>query len=639
MLADTIHEKMKGPLARIVLVILIIAFAWTGIDTYQKADGIALTVATVGKQEIKLPTFEEALKKEQGRLREAGEKNPTVLNSAELKAAVLERLMREQLILQQAQKLGYSANEAGILAAIRNEPMFQENGQFSEARLQRLLENNRLTLKQYLASIAQESLSRELIAFQADTGISSNVMGERLAQVMAEQREVAKAVLRVEDFTAQVKFDAQEIQAYYEKHPELSRVPEQARVEYLVFTPETVLAQIQVTEADAKAYYDKHAEKFAEPERRDVAHILFRLAPDAKAADKQAVREKAQQLLTTLQQNPKQFADLAKQHSQDPLSAAKGGALGVIQRGTIFPQVEQALFSMAAGEIKGLVESPAGLHILQVKAVAGGGQRNFAEVRDRVMEAAKRDLATRKFNEEVEQFGDAVYSQPDSLKAAADKYRLPIQTSDWFERQGPQQGLLKNERLLSAIFASDTVKNKRNTEAIEVAPNTLIAARILEYKPAGNKPIESVKSEIEAKLRLEAAKALALKQGQALLTDLRQGRSAPTLKFAPAKKIGRDQAQREGLGLSETQAIFRASRQALPSYTSATLPDGSLAIYKITSITNDEKVKQQVLPIAALSLRQIYSEQIASAYLDSLRAQGKVSIKQAVVDKVGEQRN
>lgn len=636
MLADTMHEKMKGLAARIILGLLIIAFAWTGIDTYNKSGGSVQTVAQVGERQIALPFFEEALKKEQSRLREAGEKNPAILNSAELKMAVLERMMREQLLIQQAAKLGYSANEASILAAIRNEPMFQENGQFSEARLQRVLENNRLNLKQYIASIAQDSLSRELIAFQADTGIAPRAMSERLAQVMAEQREVSKAVLRADDFALLAKFDAQQIQTYYDKHPELSRVSEQARVEYIVFTPEAVLAQMQVSEADAKAYYDKHAEQFALPERRELAHILIRVAPDAKPADKQAAREKAQQLLTQVQQNPKQFAELAKQHSQDPLTAAKGGALGTIQRGTLFPQVEQAAFGMAAGEAKGLVESPAGLHILQVKAITGGGQRSFAEVRDGVMEAAKRDMALRKFNEDVEQFGDVVYAKSDSLKPAADKYRLTIQTSDWFEHQGPAQGLLKNERLVNAIFSSDTIKGKRNTEAIEVAPNTLVAARIVEYKPAGNKPVEAVKPEIEARLRKEQAAVLATQQGQTFLAELKQGRAVPALKFGAAKKVGRDQAQREGFGVNEIQAIFRAGTQTLPSYAGIALSDGSFALYKISGIASDENVKRQVAQIAPLSLRQILAEQTSSAYLESLRAQGKVSIKQAVLDKVGE---
>lgn len=636
MLADTVHEKMKGLAAKIILGILIIAFAWTGIDTYNKAGGSVQTVAEVGDRKITLPAFEDALKKEQTRLRDAGEKNAAVLNSSELKTAVLDRMMREQLLIQQAAKLGYSANEAGILAAIRSEAMFQENGQFSEARLQRILANNNLKLNQYMASIAQDTLIRELVAYQADTGIAPRAMGERLAQVMSEQREVAKALLRAEDFAGQVKLDAQQIQTYYEKHPELSRVPEQARVEYIAFTPEVVLAQLEISEADVKAYYDKHADQFALPEQREVAHILIRVPPEATPAVKQAAREKAQQVLTAVQQNPKQFAELAKQHSQDPLTASKGGLLGTIQRGAIFQQVEQVVFGMAAGEIKGPVESPAGFHLLQVKAITGGGQRSFAEVKDSVLEAAKREMALRKFNEELDQFGDAVYAKPDSLKPAAEKYRLTIQSSDWFERQGPAQGLLKNERLLNAIFSSDSTQGKRNTESIEVAPNTFVAARIVEYKPAGNKPVEAVKAEIEARLRKEQAATLATQQGQAYLAELKQGRAIPALQFSAPKKAGRDPAQHEGLGADEIQAIFRAGSRNLPSYTGIALADGGFAIYKISGIASDEKVKRQVEQVAPLSLRQLLAEQTASAYLESLKAQGKVSIKQNVLAKVGE---
>jgi peptidyl-prolyl cis-trans isomerase D len=638
MLADTMHERMKGWFARIILGIIILSFALFGVDAYNRAGASASVVAQVGDRKITQPEFEEAFKAEQNRLRSAGEKNPAILNGKALKLAVLDRLVQEQLLIQQAAKQGYSANEASILALIQREPSFQENGQFSEARYNAFLSQNRLSSKQYLSSIAQNRMIRELLALQADTGIVSHSVADRLADIMAEQREVSKVVLHAADFAPKVSLDPQQIQTYYTAHPELFRVSEQARVEYIVFTPEAVLAHLQVTDAEAKAYYAAHATQFAQPESRDVSHILIRALADATPAERQAAQEKAQQILKQVQQNPQAFAELAKKYSQDPLTAAQGGSFGVIQRGAIFKQVEDAAFNMKAGEVRGLISSPAGFHIVQVKTVTGGGQRSFDEVKVAVMEAAKRDLALRKFNEAVDLFGDAVYAKSDSLKPAAEKYQLTIQSSDWFGRAGPTQGVLKNERLLSAIFSGESVKDKRNTEAIEVAPNTLVAARIVEYKPAANKPLETVKGEIESRLRIEQASVLAGKNGQADVTALKQGKDVTGLKFDTPSKLDRAQAIKTGMDQTALQAVFRVPVKTLPAYTGVTLANGDYAIYKISALASNETVRQQAKQFMPLSLAQTESEQIAGAYLDSLRREEKVSIKQDILDKIGAER-
>lgn len=638
MLADTMHEKMKGWFARIILGIIILSFALFGVDAYNRAGSSAPVVAQVGDRKITLPEYEEAFKAEQSRMREAGERNPAILNGTALKSTVLERQLREQLLIQQAAKLGYSPNETEILTLVQREPTFQENGQFSETRFQAFLAYNHLSRKQYLSSIAQNRVIRELLALQADTGIVSHTLAERLAQIMAEQREVSKTVLHAADFAAQVTLDPQQIQAYYTSHPELSREPEQARVEYIVFSPEAVLAHLAVSEADAKAYYAAHAAQFAQPESREVAHILIRALPDAKPAERQAAEEKAQQILKQAQQNPQAFGDLAKKYSQDPLTAAQGGSFGLIQRGAIFKPVEDAAFSMKAGEVRGLVQSPAGFHIVQLKAISGGGQRSFDDVKAQVTEAAKRDIALRKFNEAVDLFGDAVYSKSDSLKPAAEKYQLTVQTSDWFGRAGPTQGVLKNDRLLSAIFSSEAVKDKRNTEAIEVAPNTLVAARIAEYKAAANKPLEAVKSIIESRLRNEQAAVLVAKNGQAKVAAMQRGKEVAGLHFDAPIKLDRAQASKTGMSQAALQAVFRVPVKTLPAYTGVVLPNGDYVLYKISAVGSNETLRQQASQFMPRSLAQTESEQVATAYLESLRREEKVTIKQEVLDKVGTER-
>ena len=634
-MADSMHDKMKGWFARIILGVVILTFALFGVETYNKSGGSAPFVAEVGGSKIFLQTYEEELKSQQNRLREAGQRNPQVLYGKEFKTDILDRFINERLLLSQASKLGYSGNEAAIWAYIQNAPELQVNGKFSEEKFQRFLDGNRINRKQYVAKIVQDQLKQDLLVSQAQTGIASRSMATHLAGILAEQREVSKSVVSAAALAGQVKLDPAQIQGYYDAHPELSRIAEQARVAYVVLSPEAVLAQLEVTEADARAYYTAHAAQFTEPENREVAHILIRVAEDAKPEAQQAARQKAEQLLQQARKNPQGFGELAKQNSQDPLTAAKGGSFGLIQRNSIFKQVEDVAFAMTAGEVRGPVQSPAGLHIVMVKAIAGGGQRKFEDVRAMVTEAAKREIAIRKFNEEVEQFGDLVYSKNDSLKPAADKYGVAIQTSDWFGRQGPAQGILKNERLLAAIFSSDVVMNKKNTEPVEVSTNTLVAARILEYKPAGNKPLEAVKDEIEAQLRKEQASALAGKQGKAYVAELQQGKVPGALKFDTPAKVGREDLAKSGLDQTAMEAIYRVSAKKLPAYTGASLANGDFAVFKISAVSSNEQLRQQAQQFLPISIAQSQSEQVVRSYLQSLRQETKVKVKQDVLDKIG----
>lgn len=642
MLSDKIQETLKGRVGRIViftiLLMISVPFIFTGIERYAPSAS-AGSVAKVGDKEISVNEYDEALKREQTRLREAGERDNQRLNGKELKMRVLDQLVREQLLSQQAHKLGYSINEAAILAAIQVDPQFQDNGKFSDARFQAFLQYNHLSRKQYVYALGQNRLLRELLALQADTGIASHSTVARLANVMAEQREVSKAVLKAADYTAQVKLDPAAIQAYYAAHPELSRSPEQARVQYIVLSPEALLATQTVSDAEAQNYFTTHQAEFAPAERREVSHILIRALPDAKPAERQAAQEKAQQVLALARKNPQDFANLAKQYSQDPLSANQGGSLGTIARGTIFKQVEDAAFSMQPGEVRGLVQSPAGFHIVYLKNVIGGGAVRLEDVKPQVEEAAKRDLAMRKFNDSIDVFGDAVYAKPDSLQNAADQFHLPIQTSDWIGRAGPAQGPLKNERLLNAIFANDAVKEKRNTEAIEVAPNTLVAARILEYKAAANKPLEAVRADIEARLRNEQAAKLSAQQGAADLAQLKQGKTPASLKFDAPQKLDREQALKAGIEQKAMQAIYSAPTKTLPAYTGVASANGDYVLYRVSAVSHDEAVLAQAKQYLPMSLNQVQSEALALSYIDSLRNDFKVKIKQDVIDKIGEDKS
>jgi len=625
------HERMKGWFARILLGLIIISFALFGVDAYFKGGGSGQWVAEVGKQKISALEFDEKLKQEQTRLRSLGEKDPAKLESKELKQSILDQMIRERILVQAALERGYVISDDALLPSVVNDPNFQEDGKFSEQRFELFLRQNRISRAQYFQSLGKEALVNNMMGVPLVTAAVSKNTVQRLAVLVAEEREVSKAVVGVDQFIAKDKATDAEIDAYYKAHPELSRVAERARIEYVVFSPEAMLPLVQLTDADIKDYYEQHASEFSTPEQREISHILIRLAPSASEAEKNAAEQKVQQILQEAHANPKKFGELAKQYSQDPSTADKGGDLGVITPGSIFPEVAKLAFEMKAGEVAGPVRSPAGLHILLAKSVRPGVQRSFAEVKDAVSESARRQAAMRRFNEEADKFGDLVYAQFSSLKPAADQYKLTIKTTDWFGRNGPAEAILKNEHLMQAVFSDEAIKQHRNTEAIEVAPNTLVAARVAEYTPPGQKPEAEVRADIERALAREHAMKAAEEAGKAYVAQLRQGQAVSGLGFGQPQTISRQDSQ--GYSDAVIREIFAANAKQLPAYVGLPAGESGYAIYRITKVmTPADKVAEanQAMPVL---LQRAWVTALAEAYVESLKAQSNINVRKDVLEK------
>jgi peptidyl-prolyl cis-trans isomerase D len=276
------------------------------------------------------------------------------------------------------------------------------------------------------------------------------------------------------------------------------------------------------------------------------------------------------------------------------------------------------------------VQSPAGLHILLLKSIKPRSERPFAEVKDLVVEGARRQAAMRRFNEEAEKFGDLVYAQFASLKPAAEQYKLAIQTTDWIGRTGAQ-GIFKNERLLQAVFSDEAIKQKRNTEAIEVAPNTLVAARVLEYKPAGQRPVTEVRADIERILAREQARKAAIEQGERALAELRQGRPVAGLSFGQPRLVSRQSG--EGLAADEVRAVFQAGAKQLPAYAGLALEQGGYAVYRISKALAPQERVAEAQQLAPVLLQRTSALLIGSAFVDSLKENTKIEIRTEMLEK------
>ncbi len=618
------------------LVLITLPFAFWGVDSYFRSGGGAGEMASVGGSSISRQDFSQALRDQQERLRgQLGrEFNPAMLDTPEARQAMLDSLVTQRLLLLHAAKSGLTASDAQLIEVISSIPALQEDGTFSKRRYEQALRAQGLTQAGFEAKLRQDLTLQQLVQAVSDTAVVSKAAAERVIAIQLEERLVSEAAIRPEQYAAQVRISAESVKEYYEKNRKQFEIPQQIRAEYVVLSREALAEQITVSPDEIKSAYDKNAQNYETQEERRASHILIQSPADAPEAEQKTARAKIDAIFQQVKKNPADFAKLAKEHSQDPGSAQKGGDLGFFARGAMVKAFEDAVFSLKENQVSDVVRSEFGYHIIRLTGIKAGKVRSLDEARATIAAELKAQAAGRKFAEAAEAFSNTVYEQSDSLKPAADRFKLPIRQTDFFDQvnrvaAGPLAG---NDKLFAALFSDDAIKNKRNTDAIEVAPNTLVSARVLELRPAQLRTLESVKAEIEKRLLAEEAARLAQKEGEAKLESLNKGETI-ALAWGQPQTVVRQPMR--GLVPQAQRAIFRAPAGKLPAYAGVPLPNGTYMLYRISQVkagaaTNEADPRPKAL---RAQLAQLYGAEDFNAYLAALRQRYGVKIDQSALAK------
>jgi peptidyl-prolyl cis-trans isomerase D len=611
---------------QVAFVILIVPpFAFFGLESYTRSVRGGNDLASVGGIPITQQEFGEAMRQQQERLREALGPgfDPAALDTPEMRQALLDSLINQRIVSSRAIESGLTASNDSLRAMISTMPGFQRDGKFDLATYNAMLRSRGMTGEAFEARLRHDVAIGQLTQAIGETGIGSSSVAERLAALMNQRREIAEARIPAEQFLGQVKVDEAQLKAHYDSFSARYRTPEQVRAEYLEMSAEEVGQAEGVTEAEIKAAYDARASQFAVAEQRRASHILIPAGPDAN--------KKAEEILAEARKSPARFAELAKQHSKDTGSAEKGGDLGSFGRGMMVKPFEDAVFSMKEGEIAGPVESEFGLHIIRLTGIQPGKARPLEEVRKDLSAEIVKQKGAKKFTELAEGFGNMVYEQSDSLKPAAEKYKLKLQTTGWMARSGaPDLGVVGHPKVLAALFSKDSIEGKRNADAIEIAPGVLVAARVLEHQAEKQRPFEEVKGEIEATLKRDEAAKLAQKEGAAKLEQLAKGGDAG-LTFSQPKAIAmRDAAN---LPADLQRKILAADPKKLPAHFGADRGAQGYAIYRVVRALPEEPRTEVQKTSDIIDAHRSAGAQQFEAWLASERARAKIEINRANLEK------
>jgi peptidyl-prolyl cis-trans isomerase D len=407
------------------------------------------------------------------------------------------------------------------------------------------------------------------------------------------------------------------------------------KVEYTLLSLDRIQQQVQITPEQIKQYYEERRAQFETPEERHARHILISVPKDASVEQKAKAKERAEALLAQIKKAPATFAEVAKKSSEDLGSSAEGGDLGFLGRGAGLPKpFEDALFSAKAGDIIGPVQTERGYHIIQLEAIKPAGQGpGFEAVRAQAEAELRKSEAGRRFAEAAETFSNIVYEQPDSLEPAVKQFDLTLQKSNgWISREGgaPDDPLLNNQKLLSALFTDDVIKDRRNSEAVEIAPNVLVAARVTEHEAAKDRPFTEVQADIVKQLTHEKAAKLAKEAGEARLAQLKQGTAAGA--WSPPQLLSRE---RPGALQPDTaRAVFSADASKLPAYAGAQDGDRYI-VFRITKVMQGAQIDPQQRKALTRQIDQAAGMEASSATLESLRTRIDVKVNPKVVQPNG----
>ncbi|HEX8010187.1 MAG TPA: SurA N-terminal domain-containing protein [Casimicrobiaceae bacterium] len=631
---DFLHKRKR--LVQLILALISLPFAFFGVDYYfRSASGPAGEVASVGGDKITQAEFADSLRSQKQRLRQAlsGNFDPAAFDTPEVRYSVLEGLIGEVLLQKQAQRDRLTVSDDQVRQFILEIPAFQENGKFSQARYEQLLDiqNPRRTPAQFAEDVRRELMLAPLQEPIAAGSIIARSSVERYLGLLEQQREVAVASVDADAFLKDVKIDDAAVKAYYDANQAAFQVPEQVKLEYVLLTPETLAAQTTVEPEELRKQYESNLKAYSKPEERDAAHILIAVKPDASEEEKAAAQKKAEDILAQVKKNPAQFAELAKKFSQDPGSAEQGGDLGFFARdGSMVKPFEDAVFSMKPGDIVGPVRTDFGWHVIKLLEVRPGKQQSFDEVKAQIEQDLKRQKSQSKFAEAADQMQNLVYEQADSLEPVAKALNIKVQSTPLLSRAQVQALAQNNQKFVEAVFSPESLQAKRNTEAIEIAPSQLMAARVVEYKPASPRPFDEVKAEIRRQLERKAAGELAQAAGKAKLALLQQGKDAG-LAFDKAVTLTRSQAQ-PGIPPAALTGIFRADASKLPVYTGSVNERGGYSLYRVQRVIAPPPADAAKVAASASRIGDQVGRELTSAYVASLRANAEVKINEAALE-------
>lgn len=626
MLMDKLREGAQGSIAKIVFWLIILSFALAGVGSYLNRP-VNTDPAEVNGETITSQALERAYTNERARMEsQFGESfaqlasNPAYVQ--QLRKSVLDKLVDQLLMDQQADKAQIRIGDEQVKDAIRQMPEFQQDGKFDNERFINLLSRAGLTPKAFSDSIRMDLVRQNWVGGLVSSEFALPSESKRLGALMQQTRDVTVYTVPASHFAAKVSVSDAELDGYYKANQKRFMSPDLVKVSYLLIDSKELAKGIKLSDADAKNYYDQHQELYQTAERRHVAHILISEKDEAKA------NEKAEELLAKIKAGD-DFAKLAEANSADTLSARKGGDLEPFEKGVMDPAFEAAAFSLAkTGDVSSVVKSKFGFHIIKLLGVEPQSTKAFEAVKADVIAKLQSEKAHELFLDQQQKLSDLSFENPDSLDMVAEKLGMKVLTSDYMSAATTSYPF-SDPKVKQLAFSSDLREQNINSDVISPAEGVALVLHILDYKPAAVRALAEVKAEVAAAVKNQKAQDEAAKHAKVLEAALAKGEPVDAL----LKEVGGSSKEhkavtRNGADLDPAvqQALFRMQKpvDGKPSVELMVQGNGDQVVLVLNQVAVSDKESSKMLPMVEAQLAQGKSAQAYQALLEQARNDGDI---------------
>lgn len=542
---QNIRDNTSGPLAWGVVGLIIVTFAFFGIESFRGAGG-QQEAAKVGDQEISAAELQANYNQRYRQMQQLlGDRfRPEMIDESQLRSSVLNGMIQNALLDQYTSDQGFGAAPEQVLEFIKTVPEFQVDGKFSVDAYRSSLARQGRSPASFEARVAALLTSEQLRTGISDSAIVTKQDVDVAWKLEKQKRDISWMVFSAEKFKQEDAISDDKVKEYYERNTAEFVTPERLQLSYVELNRGSISVSDEPTNEVLKTLYDAEVARFTTPEERKARHILIRVNDETDS-------ETAKEVIIALKQRidaGEKFGDIATEASEDPVSAKEAGDLGWVRKGVMVPAFETALFSLAAGAMSEPVETDFGWHLILLEELREANVKKADEedVRQELVQLYQQREAAKRFDDYAERLDDLAYDHPESLDPIAKALSLDVSETAWFTRDGGA-GITAFDEVLEAAFSNAVKEDGENSAAITLPGDRRVVIRKLAHEAASTEAFEQVSASIREKLVNQAALDAADAAADTALNQLKAGDSAEKVATEAnvelqAKSIAREQA-------------------------------------------------------------------------------------------------